>query len=210
MLKILIVDDHAVVRNGLRHFLAAEGDCRIAGDAASGTEAMAQIAAEPWDLVLLDIGLSDSNGLDLLRRIKKKKPALPVLIFSMHAEDDYAIPALEAGAAGFLPKDSEPAQILAAIRCVKRGERYLSPHLAEKLIAGTVHPGIRPLHDFLSERETAVMLLISRGLALTDIGNTLHLSPKTITTYRARILQKLKLGSNSELTRYVIENKLDA
>jgi two-component system invasion response regulator UvrY len=209
MLKILIVDDHAVVRTGLRQFLAGADDCRIGGEAANGAEALAQIAAESWDLLLLDIGLPDINGIDLLRRIKREKPTLPVLIFSMFAEDDYAMTALEAGAAGFLPKESEPAQILAAIRCVGRGERYLSAHLAEKLIAGTIRPDDRPLHDFLSKRETTVMLMISRGLALTDIGDALHLSPKTITSYRARVLQKLKLGSNAELTRYVIEHKLD-
>jgi DNA-binding NarL/FixJ family response regulator len=209
MLNILIVDDHAVVRSGVRQFLAGADDCRIAGEAANGAEALAQIAATSWDLVLLDIGLPDAHGIDLLRQIKREKPALPVLIFSMFAEDDYAMTALEAGAAGFLPKDSEPAQILAAIRCVGRGERYLSPQLTEKLIAGTARRDTQPRHALLSKRETAVMQMLSQGRALTEIGDALHLSPKTVTSYRARLLQKLKLGSNAELTRYVVENKLD-
>lgn len=209
MLKILIVDDHAVVRGGLRQFLAEAGDCRIAGEASTGQEALALIAAEPWDLLLLDIGLPDLDGIEVLRRVKRSHPRMPVLIFSMFAEADYAMVALEAGAAGFLPKDSEPADILEAIRHAGRGERYLSPQLAEKLLTGVAFSGRKELHDLLSEREFAVMRLLSRGIAITAIGDTLHLSPKTVSTYRARVLDKLNLGSNAELTRYVIEHKLE-
>lgn len=209
MLKILIVDDHAVVRGGLRQFLAEAGDCRIAGEASTGQEALALIAAEPWDLLLLDIGLPDLDGIEVLRRVKRSHPQMPVLVFSMFAEADYAMVALEAGAAGFVPKDSEPADILDAIRHAGRGERYLSPQLAEKLLAGVACPGRKEPHDLLSEREFAVMRLLSRGIAITAIGDTLHLSPKTVSTYRARVLEKLNLGSNAELTRYVIEHKLE-
>lgn len=208
MLKILIADDHAVVRGGLRQFLANAADCRIAGEAGSGREALALVAAEDWDLLLLDIGLPDMNGIEVLRRVKREKPALPVLVFSMFAEDDYAMAVLEAGAAGYLPKDSEPGQILEAIRHAGRGERYLSPQLAEKLLAGTTTAGWKQPHDSLSEREFAVMRLLSRGMALTAIGKFLHLSPKTVSTYRTRILEKLHLSNNAELTRYVIERKL--
>jgi DNA-binding NarL/FixJ family response regulator len=206
MLKILIADDHAVVRGGLRQFLADAADCLI-GEAGTGHEAMALVAAEPWDLLLLDIGLPDVNGLEVLKRIKRDKPELPVLMFSMYAEDDYAMAALDAGAAGFLPKDSAPAEILQAIRRASRGERYLSSQLAEKLLAGAVSAKKQP-HDLLSERELAVMRLLSRGMSLTGIGESLHLSPKTVSTYRTRLLDKLKLGNNAELTRYVIEHKL--
>lgn len=208
MLKILIADDHAVVRGGLRQFLADAADCRIAGEAGSALEALELIKAESWDLLMLDIGLPDMNGIEVLKCVKREQPALPVLIFSMFAEDDYAMAALEAGAAGFLPKDSEPEEILAAIRRTGRGERYLSPRLAEKLLAGTSHSARHEPHDRLSEREMAVMRLLSRGLPLTAIGESLHLSPKTVSTYRSRVLEKLKVRNNAELTRYVIEHKL--
>lgn len=207
MLKILIADDHAVVRGGLRQFLADATDCRIAGEACSGRQALQMVQAEPWDLLLLDIGLPDINGLEVLKSIKKARPALPVLIFSMYAEDDYAMVALEAGAAGFLPKDSAPVDILEAIRRAGRGERYLSQHLAEKLLAGAVSTKKQP-HDLLSQRELAVMRFLSKGVSLTTIGQALHLSPKTVSTYRTRLLEKLDLRNNAELTRYVIEHKL--
>lgn len=208
MLKILIADDHAVVRGGLRQFLANSADYRIAGEASSGREALALVAAEDWDLLLLDIGLPDVNGLEVLKRVKHQKPDMPVLIFSMYAEDEYAMPALEAGAAGYLPKDSVPEEILEAIRRAGRGERYLSPQLAEKLLAGNGSSGRKQAHDYLSVREFAVMRLLSQGLALTAIAEALHLSPKTVSTYRARVLEKLGLRNNAELTRYVIEHKL--
>jgi two-component system invasion response regulator UvrY len=209
MLKILIADDHAVVRGGLRQFLADVPDCRIAGEAGTGMETLALIKAEDWDLLLLDIGLPDLNGIEVLKRVKQAKPALPVLIFSMFAEDDYAMAALEAGATGYLPKDSPPMEILAAILRAGRGERYLSPAFTEKLLAGTTHAGLKQPHDALSQREFEVMRLLSRGMPLTAIGETLFLSPKTVSTYRARILEKLSLHSNAELARYVIEHKLD-
>lgn len=208
MLKILIADDHAVVRGGLRQFLANATDYRLAGEASSGREALALVAAEDWDLLLLDIGLPDVNGLEVLKLVKRQKPALPVLIFSMFAEDEYAMPALEGGATGYLPKDSAPEEILEAIRRAGRGERYLSPQLAEKLLAGTAGSGRKQPHDGLSTRELAVMRLLSRGVALTAIAESLHLSPKTVSTYRARVLEKLGLRNNAELTRYVIERKL--
>jgi len=208
MLRILIADDHAVVRGGLRQFLADATRFRIAGEASSGSEALALVKAEEWDLMLLDIGLPDINGLEVLRRVKQKKPALPVLVFSMFSEDEYAMPALEAGAAGYLPKDSAPEEILEAIRRASRGERYLSPRLAAKLLAGTASGGPKPAHDSLSKREFSVMQLLSRGDSLIAIGEFLHLSPKTVSTYRSRILEKLGLSNNAELTRYVIEHKL--
>ena len=208
MLKILIADDHAVVRGGLRQFLANAADCRLAGEACSGREALALVEAEDWDLLLLDIGLPDVNGIEVLKRVKRLKPDLPVLIFSMYAEDEYAMPSLEGGATGYLPKDSAPEEILVAIRRAGRGERYLSPQLAEKLLAGTASTWRKQPHDYLSEREFAVMCLLSQGLALTTIAESMHLSPKTVSTYRARVLEKLDLHNNAELTRYVIERKL--
>lgn len=209
MFKILIADDHAVVRSGLRQFLANAAECSVMAEAENGLDALALIEAESWDIVLLDIGLPDINGIEVLKRIKRNKPRLPVLVFSMYAEDDYAMAALEAGAAGYLPKDSAPEEILAAIRRAGRGERYLSPHLAEKLLNSTSPIKRRQVHDLLSDREFSVMRFLSRGMALTAIAETLHLSPKTVSTYRARILDKMALQNNAELTRYVIEHKLD-
>lgn len=209
MLKILIADDHAVVRGGLRQFIASVPDCQIAGEAGSGQEALALIQAEDWDLLLLDIGLPDLNGIEVLRRVKRMKPALPVLIFSMYAEDDYAMVALEAGATGYLPKDSPPMEILAAILRAGRGERYLSPAFTEKLLAGATPAGLKQPHDALSRREFEILRLLSQGKSLTAIGETVFLSPKTISTYRTRVLKKLNLENNAELTRYVIEHKLD-
>ncbi len=209
MYDILIVDDHAVVCGGLRQFLAGRNDYQIAGEAHSGTEALTQIAERPWDLVLLDIGLPDINGLEVLRRIRQQHMALPVLIFSMHTEDEYAIASLQAGATGYLPKDSAPEEILNAIRRATSGMKYVSPHLADKLLSGVIDTGKPRPHDSLSPRESDVMRRVSRGETLTHIASCLHLSPKTITTYRARILEKLNVGSNAELTRYVIEHKLD-
>ncbi len=209
MIKILIADDHAVVRGGLRQFLADVPDCRIAGEAGSGQETLVLVQAQDWDLLLLDIGLPDLNGIEVLKRVKRMKPELPVLIFSMYSEDDYAMVALEAGAVGYLPKDSPPLEILAAILRAGRGERYLSPALTEKLLAGTTPAGLKHPHDDLSVREFEIMRLLSRGSTLTAIGETLFLSPKTVSTYRTRVLKKLKLGNNADLTRYVIEHKLD-
>ncbi len=209
LLKILIVDDHAVVRSGLRQFLSNIPDYLLAGEASNGREALDFVKKEHWDLLILDIGLPDLNGLEVLKRVKEEKPALPVLIFSMFAEDEQAIAAYEAGAAGYLQKDAPPEEILDAIRRTGRGERYLSPQFSEKLLAGTT-TGKRELHESLSARELIVMRLLSRGMALTDIGESLHLSPKTVSTYRARILVKLNLTKNAELTRYVIQHKLDS
>jgi two-component system invasion response regulator UvrY len=199
-----------VVRGGLRQFLANEADMRIVGEARSGTEALALVNSESWDLLLLDIALPDLNGIEVLKRVKRAKPGLPVLIFSMFAEDDYAMTALDAGASGYLPKDTEPERILDAIRRAGRGEIYLSTGLTEKLLAGNAGSGKMQPHDALSVREFEVMRLLSRGMALTAIGEALKLSPKTVSTYRARVMEKLALGNNVALTRYVIEHKLDA
>jgi DNA-binding NarL/FixJ family response regulator len=203
------VDDHAVVRGGLRQFLANSRDCQFLGEARTGADALAQVASEPWDLVLLDIGLPDISGIEVLKQIRRQRPELPVLIFSMFAEDDYAMSVIQAGATGFLPKDSAPEEILEAIRRATSGGRYVSPQLTDRLLSGTMTTGKSLPHELLSAREGEVMRRVSRGESLTHIADCLHLSPKTITTYRARILEKLNLNSNAELTRYVVEHKLD-
>jgi DNA-binding NarL/FixJ family response regulator len=206
--QILIVDDHAVVRGGLRQFLANTDDLEIAAEAATGLEALALIPRGDWDLVLLDMSLPDINGLAVLKHIKRMRPNLPVLIFSMFAEAEFAIPALDAGAAGYLNKDSPPYQILGAIRTVVDGARYVSPSLAEQLLSGVTSSGPKAPHETLSRREMEVLLLLSKGITLTQIGDNIHISVKTVSTYRARILQKLGMHSNAELTRYVLQHKL--
>lgn len=208
MIRILIVDDHAIVGGGLKQFLGSVGGFEIGGEARTGAEALAMIKNEHWDLLLLDIGLPDMNGIEVLKQVKRNCPKLPVLVFSMYAEDDYALAALEAGAVGYLPKDSAPDEILAAIRRASAGERYLSPMLAEKLLNGTVLSAKKFLHDTLSAREFEVMRMLSQGLSLTEIAERLHLSPKTVSTYRARVLEKLGLRHNADITRYVLKHKI--
>ena len=208
MIRILIVDDHAIVGGGLKQFLSNVGGFEVAGQARNGMEALSMLKTRRWDLLLLDIGLPDINGIEVLRRVKRDQPELPVLVFSMHAEDDYAMMALDAGAIGYLQKDSAPEEILVAIRRASSGERYLSPALADKLLSGTMSlPRKRP-HDSLSVREFDVMHMLSRGVPITEIAERLFLSPKTVSTYRARVLEKLGLSHNADITRYVVENKL--
>lgn len=208
MKQILIVDDHAIVRFGVKQFLADTEDLEISGEAECGMEALALVNTENWDLVLLDMSLPDLNGLEVLKRIKRQHPSLPVLMFSMFSEEEFAISALDAGASGYLNKDSPPHQILTAIRTVIGGTRYVSPTLAEKLLTGVAPPHHREPHDLLSKREMEVLLLLSKGVSLTDIGAILCISVKTVSTFRARILAKIGVQSNAELTRYVMEQKL--
>ncbi|MCB1956112.1 MAG: response regulator transcription factor [Rhodocyclaceae bacterium] len=208
MKRILIVDDHAIVGAGLQQFLLASDEFSIAGHARTGREAINAVDEGEWDLVLLDIGLPDIHGIEVLKRLRRTHPGLPVLIFSMYAEDDYAAAAFEAGAIGYLPKDCEPVEILAAIRRACAGERYLSPGLSDKLLHGQLPRAHHLPHESLSHRETEVMFAISRGMPLKAIADSLHLSPKTVSTYRARVLEKLDMQSNAELTRYVMANKL--
>ncbi|MFZ2855495.1 MAG: response regulator transcription factor [Rhodocyclaceae bacterium] len=208
MIKILIVDDHAVVRSGIRQFLSETDDVAVVAEACNGGEGLALALKGGFDVVVLDVTLPDMNGLEVLKRIRRKNPDLPVLMFSMLAEADFAMPALGAGASGYLSKDSAPEQILSAIRTVAGGNRYVSPFLAEKLLAGSLVIAPQSFHDTLSWREMEVLLLLSKGAPLTNIGTQLHLSVKTVSTYRARILKKLGVESNAQLTRYVLEHKL--
>lgn len=208
MLKILLADDHAVVRGGIRKFLEATKDIEIVAEATTGAEALALVRQSDWDVMLLDISLPDLNGLEVLKRVKRERPGLPVLVFSMYSEDDFAVPAFDAGASGYLSKDSPPAQILAAIQTVASGASYVSPKLTERLLAGTVSGGKRLPHESLSRREMEVLLMLSKGVPLTKIGEQLYLSVKTVSTYRGRVLEKLNVMSNAELTRYVLEHKL--
>lgn len=208
MTKILIADDHAIVGGGLKQFLGSVGGFEVAGQARSAGEALEMLANASWDLLLLDIGLPDMNGIEVLKIVKGRHPKMPVLVFSMYAEDDYAMAAIEAGAIGYLPKDSAPEEILIAIRRASSGERYLSPALADKLLSGSVLQARKLPHECLSAREFDVMRMLSKGLALTEIAERLHLSPKTVSTYRTRVLEKMNFANNSDITRYMLTNKL--
>lgn len=208
-IRILIADDHAVVREGLKQFLAETPGFEIGGEAGNAREALAKVREGRWDLVLLDISMPDKSGIDVLKEIKLESPHLPVLVFSMFSEDEYALSTLQWGASGFVTKGSAPEQLIEAIRRVVQGGKYVSSTLAEKLLAQTL-PQRAPLaHELLSKREFEILLCISKGLPLTRIGEGLHLSVKTVSTYRSRILEKLGFSTNAELTRYVIEHRLD-
>ena len=208
MINVCIADDHAVVRSGLRQFFASVDDITIVAEASTGAEVLTQLADPTCDVLLLDINLPDISGLDVLKQVKLQQPDLPVVIFSMFSEDEIALEALRAGASGYLNKDSPPGQILNALRTVATGSRFLSPEMAERLLSINGSGRKKQPHELLSAREKEVMLMLSRGVSLTHIGQKLHLSVKTISTYRARLLEKLELESNADITRYVLEHKL--
>ncbi len=207
MTKILIVDDHPLIREGIKQILANEPDMVLAGEANSASEMMEKIKKEKYDLVLLDINLPDSNGLELIKTLKGEY-SLPVLVLSMHKEEEYAIRTLRAGAAGYIIKETAPMQLVAAIKKVAAGGRHISPSLAEKL-ASCIEEGFNETpHETLSDRELQILLMIGAGKTPTEIAKTLCLSIKTISTYRARILEKMRMENNSQLMHYVLANKL--
>jgi two-component system invasion response regulator UvrY len=207
-INVVLADDHSVVRSGLRQFLDSTEDLRMVAEAATGAELLDLLHNITPDVVMLDISLPDLDGLEVLRRIKLEKAALPVLIFSMFSEDEFAVSSINAGAAGYLCKDSTPEQILTALRTIAAGTHYVSPLLAEKLLLGSIASDKKLPHEVLSAREMSVMLMLGQGLHMTRIGEQLFLSVKTVSTYRARILQKLGFNSNAEIIRYVLEHKL--
>lgn len=210
MCSILMVDDHHVVRVGIKDILLKTPDLRIEGEAENAKEAMEKISAQEWDLVLLDFNLPDEKGIDVLKRIKNKKPELPVLMFSSFSENEFALACVRAGASGYVTKDTSPEQIRSAIRQAAGGEKYVSSWLAEQLLNGAGMPHTDELHDRLTCREFEVLLGISRGHSLTDIGVRLNLSVKTISTHRANILRKMEMDNNADLTKYVQAKGLDA
>lgn len=208
MLEVVVADDHAVVRSGLEHLLATTGDIRIVGEAATGGELLTLVRHTTCDVVLLDLSLPDLEGLEVLRQLVARYPNLPVLIFSVYGEDEFATPALQAGAAGYVCKESPPEQLLQALRLVALGHHYLSPAMMDKLLDDALPAGRTLPHHALSRREMEVLIRLSHGVSLTDIGAQLFLSAKTVSTYRARLLGKLGLQSNADLTRYVLEHRL--
>lgn len=208
MIRILVVDDHALVRRGLIEILQGLPEAGRFGEAGSAADALALADREPWDIVLLDLALPDASGLDVLRRLRALRPALPVLILTMFPEDQLAVRLLEAGAAGYLTKESAPEELLRAIRRVLGGHKYLSPAMAQALADGLGGGAPAPPHRQLSARELEVLRLLASGWPIKEIGLQLGLSAKTVTTYRSRLLRKLAMTTNAELTYYATQHGL--
>jgi DNA-binding NarL/FixJ family response regulator len=207
-IRVLLVDDHKVVRNGLRMMLSVYSDIAVVAEAADANEAMQCLREREVDVVLCDIGLPGRSGLDLLKMIKAQWPKLAVLILTMYQEDMYAVRAVKQGAAGYLTKDATEEVLAAAIRKAASGGRYMTPTVAEKLAGAIGGAADRPAHETLSEREFQVLRLIAQGESLNDIAEALTISAKTVTGYRRRVLDKLGLTSNAQLTRYALEHGL--
>ncbi|CAK0753346.1 two-component system, NarL family, invasion response regulator UvrY [Gammaproteobacteria bacterium] len=208
MIKVLIADDHPIVRQGLRQILSGITDISLTGEAVNGQEALDQVRGGSWDVLVLDITMPDCNGFDVLKELKKEQPNLPVLVFSIHGEEQFAVRAIKAGASGYLSKENAPSELVKAIRKVVGGGKYISLSLAETLAFGLDAAFDRPQHELLSDREFQVMQMMASGKTFTEIADTLSLSVKTVSTYRARILEKMNLRTNAELIRYAIENHL--
>ncbi len=207
-IRVLIADDHAIVRQGLRQILSDTPDLTVAGEAENGVQAVQLVRSGEWDVVLMDVSMPDRNGIDALKLIKKENPRLPVLILSMYPEEQYAIRALKAGASGYLTKQSAPDLLVTAIRQVASGKKYVSPSLAEELANAIGEDTERPAHEKLSDREYQTLCMIASGKTPTEIAEALNLSVKTVSVYRARLLEKMHLRNNAELTHYELKHGL--
>ncbi|HET9351262.1 MAG TPA: response regulator transcription factor [Burkholderiales bacterium] len=204
MIRVLVADDHSIVRDGLKRILAATPDLQVTGEAAGGDEALALVKANDYDVVMLDMSMPGLSGIDLIKRLKLERPKLKILVLSMHGESQYAARVLKAGAAAYLSKDSAAGVLLNALRKVAAG----GVHIGDAAAASLLQAGDKPPHESLSDREFEVMRLLVEGLGPTEIGERLHLSVKTVSTHKTRILDKLGLGSTAELVRYAMEHRL--
>jgi two-component system invasion response regulator UvrY len=206
MIRVLIADDHPIVRRGLKQIVAGEADMSVT-EAGDGPEALALIDSGEFDMVLLDLSMPGMSGLEVLSRIRTRRPQLPVLVLSAHPETEFAVRMIKAGASGYLNKHLAPEELVTAIRRVISGRKYIGPEVAELIADSLGNVGERT-HDALSDREFQVMLLIGAGKTVSEIAEEIALSVKTVSTYRARILEKMNLKNNAELMRYVVENKI--
>lgn len=208
MIRLVIADDHSLVREGMKRIIAAFPDTEVVGEAATGDEVLPVCRSARPDVLLLDVSMPGTPFLETLRHLETELPDLQVLVLSMHSEDQYAVRALKAGAAGYLTKNYDSETLLEAIRRVRSGHKFLTPHLAERLALDlqTARPEIE--HEILSDREFQVMLLLARGRSVKETGHSLELSPKTVSTYRARIFEKMGFANNAELVRYAVDNDL--
>jgi two-component system invasion response regulator UvrY len=206
MIRVLIADDHAVVRAGLRQFLAEDRSILEIGEASTGNETLEQLRAKHWDLLILDIYMPDRSGLDILKQVRASHPKTKTLIITGLPERQYALNSLKAGASGYLAKDSAADELLKAVRAVMHGRRYVSATLAELLVSDLSHEGEEPLHARLSEREFQVFCKLASGRAVSEIAEELFLSVKTVSTYRSRVLEKMNFSTNADLTLYAFRN----
>jgi two-component system invasion response regulator UvrY len=208
MLKIIIADDHPIVRAGMKQIISEASDLIVADEASDGRQLLGKLRKENFDVVILDISMPHMDGLDVLKQLKIDQPKLPVIVLSIHSEDQYALRVLKAGASGYVTKVSAPDELINAIRKVCRGGKYISPSIAEKL-AFQLEANFEEMpHEALSDREYQVLCLLASGKTVTDIADELALSVKTVSTYRARILEKMNMKNNAELIHYAVQNKL--
>jgi DNA-binding NarL/FixJ family response regulator len=208
MIKVILCDDHALIRRGIRDTLSDAPDIEVVGEAGDYGELRTLLRERSCDVLLLDINLPGRSGLDVLHVIKEEGSGLKVLVVSMYPEDQYALRAMRAGAFGYVNKGGEPGQIVAAVRMVAQGRKYVTPEMAQMLVENLTTPAPEAAHQKLSDRELQTLVMIASGKRLSDIAELLNLSPKTVSVYRARVLEKLGLANNSELTVYAIRNQL--
>jgi len=208
MIKILIADDHTLFRKGLKHILSEYPDLVVTDEASNGQEVLDKIWHNDYDMVLLDITMPGMTGLDALKQLKNDKPKLPVLVLSMHPEEQYAVRVIRAGASGYLRKESAPDELITAIQKISGGRKYITSSLAERLADNVESTAEKPLHDTLSDREFEVFRMIAAGKTIKQIAEALFLNARTISTYRSRILEKMQIKTNAELIHYAIKHQI--
>lgn len=208
MIKLLIADDHAMIRKGIIQTVADEPDMSVIGEARDAQQLLELARTTDWDVAILDIDMPGRNGLEALKEVKKEYPTRPVLMLSMHPEEHFAVRAFKAGAAGYLTKESPPEELVAAVRKILAGGRYVSPSFTEIIVRELAFGSDRPLYELLSDREYEVFRLLAAGQTVSEAAGQLALSVKTVSTYRTRVLEKLNLKNNAELMRYAVEHQL--
>ena len=208
MIRVLIADDHTIVRDGLRHLLGAAGDIDVLAEARNGQEVMEHVRSAVFDVLLTDMSMPGKSGIELIRQVHAERPKLRILVLSMHEEHQYAVRAIRAGAAGYLTKESATAQLVEAIRKVAAGGAFISAEVAQQLALGAMPNATGPLHETLSDREFQFLLLIARGVSISDIAQQLFLSVKTVSTHKSNILHKMQMTTQTELIRYALSHRL--
>ena len=208
MIRVVVADDHPIVREGLKQLLSAAGDLAVVGEAQNGQEVIERVRALAFDVLLLDMSMPGKSGIELLKQVHAEKPKLRILVLSMHEEEQYAVRAIKAGAAGYLTKESAPAQLVSAIRKVAGGGAFITDSVAQQLALGAMPQSEGPLHSALSDREFQVFRELASGKTVSDIAAQLNLSVKTVSTHKARIMQKMNMSNPAELIRYAIHHRL--
>lgn len=208
MIKLLVADDHPIVRDGLKQILAETDDLCVLGEAANGQEVLQRVRAEDWDVLLLDLSMPGKSGIELIKQLKKEKPKLRILVLTIHEEHQYAVRAFKAGAMGYLTKSSPSAQLIAAIRKVAGGGVHVSPALAEKMVLTLMPTTEAPLHTLLSDREYEIFQMLVAGKTTTEIAHQFSISIKTVSTHKSRIMEKMQMTNQAELIRYALRHRL--